>query len=1062
MRRISLLFLFLGAILTGMSAFAQDKMVTGTVTDETGSGLPGVSVVVKGTTRGTTTDANGKYSIAAARNAVLSFSFVGFVAQEVTVGTQSTINLSMLPDVANLQEVIVTAFGTAKKESFTGSAGVIDAESIEKRPVTSIISAIAGTTSGVTTTAGSGQPGASPSIRIRGFGSISSGSDPLYVVDGIPYSGSIANLNPNDIEQITILKDAASTALYGSRAANGVVMVTTKKGAKGTNRIDVKFTKGINSRGLQEYNRVGPADYYPIMWESYRNSLVYRTSKPLSMEAANADASSANGVVKNLGYNVYDVPNDQLVSTDGKLNPNAKLLYDQNDLDWFSPIVRPGSRDEVNVSFSGAQEKTDYFISASYLRDKGYLIRSDYDRFTGRMNVNSQMKSWFKTGANLSATITKSNQADAGSDNNSSFVNPFLFSRYMGPIYPVYAFDPANPGQFLTLPNGNRRYDYGNLNALGLPNRPQYGGRHVIAETEKNQNFLRRNVLSARGYGEISFLKNFKFTANVGADITNSNSVEYGNPEIGDGAPAGRATHDFVNITSYNLNQLLTYDRTFGSHTIGVLVGHENYQVTDNYLTGSRSQQILDGNEELINFTTTTNLNSVYNMRRVEGYLSRINYDYNEKYFFSVSARRDGSSKFFRDTRWGTFYSVSGAWRLDQEAFIKSVPFISQLKLRGSYGQTGNDGGGNTAGGADISYYAWQPLYNLNWNNASEAGILQNSLGNRNLEWESSNAFDAALEFGLFNGRLSGTVEYFNRQSSNLIFDVPLPLSVGIKTETRNIGTMYNKGIEVELNGDVIRAGGFVWNLALNATNFKNKITKMPEENPEIIDGTKKLREGTSIYDYWLRDFQGVNANTGEVEYRAETYDEKNSRITANNDTLTTNVNNARYHYNGTSIPKISGGITNTFEYKGFRLSAIVVYQIGGKVYDSGYQGLMSSGGYGSAKHVDILNRWQKPGDITNVPRMDNGRTSDFDATSDRWLTSANFLNVRTVTLSYDFPKALATRAFMQNATVYVSAENFLIKSARPGMNVQQNFSGVSNNAFSLSKSIVLGISFSL
>ena len=1058
MRKISLLFLFLGAMLTSISSFAQDKTVTGTVTDESGSTLPGVSVVVKGTTRGTTTDANGKYSISASRNAALAFSFVGFLSQDITVGTQSTINVNLAPDVANLEEVIVTAFGTAKKESFTGSAGVIDARNIEKRPVTSLVSAIAGTTSGVTTTAGSGQPGASPNIRIRGFGSISSGSDPLYVVDGIPYTADIANLNPNDIEKITILKDAASTALYGSRAANGVVMVTTKKGAKGTNNINVKFTKGINSRGLQEYDRVGPADYYPLMWEAYRNSLVYRASNPLDMAAANTEAS--NKVVDLVGYNVYNVPKDQLVSTDGTLNPSAKLLYSPSDLDWFSPLVRPGSRDEVNLSFSGAQEKTDYFISASYLRDKGYLIRSDYDRFTGRMNVNSQMKPWFKTGANLSATIIKSNQADA--DGNTTFVNPFFFSRNMGPIYPVYAFDPANPGTFLTLPDGSRRYDYGNLNALGLPNRPQFGGRHSVAETEKNQNFFRRNVIGVRGYAEFSFLNNFKFTANVGADLTNTNTVTFGNPEIGDGAPAGRATNRFDNITSYNLNQLLTYDKSFGAHTIGVLVGHENFQVTDNYLTGSRSQQILDGNVELINFTTTTNLNSVYNMRRVEGYLSRINYDYNEKYFFSASVRRDGSSKFYRDTRWGTFYSVSGAWRLDQEEFIKSMPAISQLKLRSSYGQTGNDGGGNTAGGADISYYAWQPLYNLGWNNASEAGILQNSLGNQNLEWESSNAFDAALEFGFFNGRLSGTVEYFNRRSSNLIFDVPLPLSAGIKTETRNIGTMYNKGIEVELNGDVIRAGGFVWNLNVNATHFKNKITKMPEENPEIIDGTKKLKEGTSIYDYWLRDYQGVNAQTGEVEYRAEAYDEKNSRITDAGDTLTTSINNARFHYNGTSIPKISGGFTNTFEFKGFRLSGIVVYQIGGKVYDSGYQGLMSSGGYGSAKQVDILDRWQQPGDITNVPRMDIGRTSDFDATSDRWLTNASFLNVRTVSLGYTFPKALASKAFMRNAELYVSAENFLIKSARKGMNVQQNFSGVSNNAFSLSKSIVLGISFTL
>ncbi len=454
MKKNFLFFILVLSVFLGGRGYAQDNMVTGKVTDEGGSALPGVSVVVKGTTRGTTTDTQGTYRLAAAPNAQLSFSFVGFVAKDVAVGSQSTINVTLMPDIANLEEVIVTAFGSAKKASFTGSAGTVNAEALKVRPITTIASAIAGTTAGVTTTAGSGQPGSSPAIRIRGFGSISSGSDPLYVVDGVPYTSSIANLNPDDIENITILKDAASTALYGSRAANGVVMVTTKKGSKGSNNINVKFTKGFNTRGLPEYDRIGAADYYPVMWESYRNSLAYRASNPLSLAAASTTASSADGIAKLLGYNIYNVPNDQLVSTDGTLNPNAKLLYDTKDLDWYQPMVRQGSRDEVNISFSGAQEKTDYFISASYLRDKGYLIRSDYDRFTARMNVNSQLKSWFKTGANLSATITKSNQSDATADNNSAFVNPFLFSRYMGPIYPVYAFDPANPG---TVPDLGRR-----------------------------------------------------------------------------------------------------------------------------------------------------------------------------------------------------------------------------------------------------------------------------------------------------------------------------------------------------------------------------------------------------------------------------------------------------------------------------------------------------------------------------------------------------------------------------------------------------------------------------
>lgn len=1060
MRKL-LLGSWLLSLLFCLPVLAQDVAVSGRVTSsDDNSGLPGVSVTVKGTTRGTTTDADGNYKINVPSSGRLVFSYVGFATQEIAVGNQSTIPVRLAPDASNLEEVIVTTFGTAKRAAFTGSAGVISAKQLQERPITNFAQALAGSAPGIQTTAGSGQPGSAPVIRIRGFGSISSGNDPLYVVDGVPYAASIANINAQDIESITVLKDAASTALYGARAANGVVVVTTKKGQKDRSTISVNMTKGVNTRALPEYDRVGPDQYYPLMWEQYRNSVAYRATNPLSLSAANLSATNTLSAL--VGYNVYDVPFNQLVNTDGQMNPNARLIYSPDDLNWEKPLMRQGNRDEVNMSFAGGQSKSDYFLSLGYLSDKGFLIRSDYKRYTARLNVNSQMKPWFRTGANLSATIIRSNQADVPADGGTTFVNPFFFSRTMGPIFPVYAYDPQNPGQFLTLPNGQRRWDYGNLTSFGLPSRPQYGGRHAIAETLLNQNYFRRNTFGARGFAEITFLKDFKLSTNVGADLTNTNTVTYGNPEIGDGAPAGRATHEFENITGFNLNQLLNYNKTFGAHTIDVLLGHENFQVNDNFLTGSRSQQVVDGNVELVNFTTTTNLNSIYNIRRVEGFFSRINYDYNQKYFLSGSVRRDGSSKFYSDVRWGTFFSASGAWRLDQEPFFRSIPTINTLKLRSSYGQTGNDGGGNTADGAAISYYAWQPRFNLNQNNATEGGILQSSLGNMALVWEKNSQFDVALEFGLLKNRVGGTVEFFDRRSSNLIFDVPLPLSTGITTVTRNIGTMFNRGIEVELNLEPVRTGDFTWRIDLNATRFTNRITKMPEETPEIVDGTKKLKAGTSIYDFWLRDYKGVNPATGEAQYRANAWVPANTRVTESGDSLTTSINNARFAYHGSSIPKLTGGITNTFSYRGISLSGLIVYQIGGTVYDGAYAALMGAGGYGSAKHVDILNRWRNPGDVTNVPRMDVGRTADFDAASSRWLIDGSYLNVRTVTLSYTVPTTLARKAFLENAQVYVSGENFFILSRRKGMNVQQNFGGTTGNVFSSAKSLVVGLSFSL
>jgi TonB-linked SusC/RagA family outer membrane protein len=1040
-------------IFAASNVFAQERTVSGKVTSaDDGSNLPGVNVVVKGTTIGVATDSDGRYSLSIPPSGgVLVFSFIGLKTQEIEIGNRSVIDISLSPDATQLTEVVITTFGEAKKSSFTGSYSQINSDKIAARPLSNAIAAIAGSTAGVSSTAATGQPGAAPEIRIRGFGSISSGNSPLYVVDGVPYTASITNLNSADIETMTILKDAASTALYGARAANGVVMITTKKGknSKDGGAINVRYTKGASTRGMREYERVEVGDYYPLMWEAIRNNLAYTGATPQDLATAGANASAT--LEDRVGYNVYNVPFNELVDANGVMNPTARLLFSESDLDWEAPLMRRGTRDELNVNFSGASDKSDYYISLSYLDDQGYQIKSDYERYTARLNYNNQLKKWLKTGGNLAATITESKQSAA--DGGTSFVNPFFFSRNMGPIFPVYAHDPANPGSFL-LRDGEKFYDFGNMSALGLPNRPQYGGRHAIAETELNEDFFRRNVLSARGYVEISFLKDFRFTINAGTDITDQNDVTFGNPLIGDGAPAGRTTHRFDNISNFNFNQLLNWSKSFGQHNVSVLVGHENYNRRENWISVSKSTQTLDGNIEIPNFAVLTDGDGQLDRYKVEGYFSRINYDFNEKYFASLSVRRDGSSKFFNDVRWGTFLAISGAWRLDQESFIQNIPVISELKLRASYGQTGNDGGTD-----EISYYAWQPTYNLGWDNALEPGILQSSLGNRNLTWESSDAADVALEFGVLKNRITGTVEYFNRASSDLIFAVPMPLSSGIVSITQNIGTMINKGIEISLGAEIVRKGDFSWQFDVNATRLKNEITRMPEDSKEVIQATKKLKEGSSIYDFWLREYMGVNAANGDALYRTNVWNPANSFVTEAGDTVTNLISNARYHYNGTSIPKLSGGFTNTFRYKGISLSAVVVYQIGGQVYDGAYAGLMGAAGFGSAKHVDILDRWRNPGDATNVPRMDLGRSTDFDGQSDRWLIDASYLNIRSVTLSYDLPSKWVNKAFLSKAQFYVSGENLLFDSKRVGMNVQQNYGGTTSNVYSPARSLVLGTS---
>lgn len=1028
-------------------AVAQSKTITGKVTDqESGIGLPGVSVIVKGTTVGTATAGDGTFSVnVPAEGKTLIFRFIGYQTVERAVTEGGTINVSLPTDQKQLEEVVVVAYGTADKSSFTGSAAQINSEKIAQRPVTNISNAITGQAAGVQTTGGGGQPGDGLSIRIRGFGSYNASSEPLYVVDGVPYSGAIGNINTEDVESISILKDAASTALYGARAANGVVMITTKKGKSNRSEINLKVTEGFSGRGLQEYERVNAQEYYPVVWEAYRNSLIGGGS---TADAANLKASKdVFGILK---YNPFNVPNDQIVLPDGKLNPSASLLYG-DDLDWEKELMRTGNRKDYALSFSGGVDKTDYYVSLGYLDDKGYLIRSDYERFTGRLNVNTQATNWFKTGLNISGTMTESNQASDGS--NTGYVNPFYFSRNIGPIYPVYEHDPVT-GAYVLDDAGNKIYDLGFGRGPGAS-----AGRHVLAETMLNDNLFKRNALSARTYGEIKFLKDFKFTTNLSVDLNNYTGLSYENTLVGDGAPAGRGSKTATTTTSYNINQLLNYSKTIGKHYFDVLAGHENYDYTYNYMYGSKQGVIVDGITELVNFTTINSLTSYTDTYRTEGYFSRLNYTLDDKYTVSASYRRDGSSRFHKDTRWGDFWSVGASWRLDKESFVTMPEWVNMVKLRGSYGEVGNDNIG--------AYYAWQALYGFgpSYNNADEPGFLQESLASKDLKWESSNSYDFGVDFGLFNNRVRGSAEYFYRGSENLLFDVPLPLSTGVLSRSMNIGSLYNKGIELQVSADVLKVNGFTWNVDANWTTLKNEFSKLPEGQSEIINGTKKIMVGRSMYDFWLRDFYGVDPDNGNALYRADKYNEADQSIKIiNGDTLTNVIANARYHYAGTAIPDFSGGVTNTFSYKGVSLSVLFTYQVGGLVYDGTYAGLMGSNNEGGAWHRDILNRWQKPGDVTDVPRVEAGGQSAnlSSGSSDRWLTDASFLNLRSVSLSYNLPNTLTSKIFAKRANLYVTGENLALMSARKGMNVNQSFAGTTSNAYSPAKIVTFGLNVTL
>jgi len=1045
---LSVMLLFAG------TAFAQQRTITGTVTNkEDGTPIPGVSVKLVGTRISTQAGADGKFTITGAAGQSLQITSVGYTAQTIAIGASNVVRVQLQTESNALTEVIVVAYGTTTKGAFTGAASKVGADDIKDRGVSNLNSALSGAAPGVQVNAGSGQPGSGPSVRIRGFGSISASNDPLYIVDGIQYSGNISNINVDDIESISILKDAASSSLYGSSAANGVVLVTTKKGRQGKEQLTIRAIQGVTSRGIPEYDRVGAYDYYPAVFQAYRNSLLYPTTGTAPTLAA-ANATARAGIKGLLFNNPFNVADADILNADGTMNPNAQLKYD--DFNWIEDLERVGKRGDYSMAVSGANEKSDYYMSLGYVNEQSYLVRSDFNRFSGRASINTRPTSWFKTGLNLTGNVTTSNQADTGSG---SIVNPFNFTRTVGPIYPVYVHDPVT-GAFMLDSKGQKIYDLGNLAGVyGIANRPAGAlpGRHTVQETLLNQNAFRRNVLGARTYGEITFLKDFKFTTNIGFDGQTTFTDDFQNKIVGDGAPSGRARNTAAQTFSYTVEQLLNYNKKVGEHNFGGLLGHNNYSYRFKNLTAARNTQILDGITELVNFATTTDADSQTDTYRKEAYFARLNYDYQSKYFLSGAFRRDASSKWSPNDgrQWGDFWSISGAWLISEESWMKSAGWINYLKLRSSHGSLGNDG--------IDGYYLYQGLYALGVNNGSEAGIRLSTLANPDITWETQTQTDLALEFAMFKNRLHGSVEVYNKNTTDLLFSVPLPISVGITSINKNLGTMYNRGLEINLGGDVIRAGEFKWNMDINAAFLKNKITKMPNETPTVISGTKQLAVGHGIYDYWLRQWEGVNPADGMSLYQINPLSPgvAADQRTVNGQTYTINPNNARFDYSGTAIPKVAGAVTNTFSYGKITLSVQTNYGIGGKIYDSNYLGLMSYASYGGSLHADALKSWQAPGDTSPIPRLDVNRSTFNNAASTRWLTDASYLSLRAATVSYDLPKRVISKVGLSNLRVFGTGENILMISKRSGMDPTSTFTGTVSDAYSPTRTISLGINAS-
>ena len=1039
------------SVLLSVMAYGQDVKVTGNVSDASdGSAIPFVSVHVKGTMKGVSADDQGHYSISAPADAVLVFTCIGYVEQEVPVGERSFLSVALSPDSEMLQETIVVAFGSSTKESFTGSAAVVGESDIARLQSSDVTRALEGVVAGVQMSTSSGSLDSKPSIRIRGIGTISSSVDkePLYVVDGVPYSGDLNNLNPADIESMTVLKDAASNALYGARGANGVIMITTKKarGSGATVSLDAKW--GWNTKALQNYDVISdPAQYYEMHYKALYN--YYVNKQGLSAQDAYSLASSrVAGPVRDggLGYQVFAVPDGEpFIGQDGRVNPNARLgnvvNYNGADYlltpdDWMSEAYRQSLRQEYNVNVSGGVEKASFMASFGYLNNKGIIDGADMYRYTARLKADFQAKQWLKLGANVSYTNYNYNNGNSEEGSAGSVGNVFGFAASMAPIYPVYIRDAS--GNIMLDERGLQMYDFGDGRNAGMvrPNAPNANALRLVT-LDKNRS--EGNALTATAFTEVRFLKNFKFVLNVGVGVDGVRHTSMNNMYYGQFATNGGTLYKGHERQFYvNLQQLLSYNRTFaGVHNVDLLVGHETYNRNLTSVSGYKTKMFSDENLELggavIDGQQASSSLSEYNN---EGYFIRAQYDYANKVFVSGSFRRDASSRFHKDHRWGNFWSAGAGWLVDREPWF-DASWVDMLKLKASVGSQGNDG---------IPDYLYTDTYEIS-NNEGNVAVAFRSKGNPDITWETNMNFNAGVDFDFFAGRLAGSVEYFYRKTSDMLFFFNVPLSLGYSGYYDNIGDMRNSGIEVSLNAFPVKTPSVQWSINANLTHYTNKITMLPDEHKKMDvegyagyqSGGRYYGEGLPIYTFYMPKYAGVEPDTGLPMWYRE---ENGATVT------TTSYSEASDYLCGDPTPVIYGGFGTSVSFYGVDISAQFSYSVGGLVYDSGYAAVMRPPGTstGSNIHKDMLGAWTPANHDTSVPRFQY-LDENISAQSDRFLTDGSYLNFQSAQIGYTFPQKMVDKLKLSRLRLYLLCDNIFYISARRGLDPRYSFNGTTNYA---------------
>lgn len=982
MKFVSLCWISLLCLLP-MSGFAQQLIVKGVVRSmDDGEPLIGATVSVKGDeAHGVVTDIDGKYSLKVdAGDRVLTFAYLGMKTLEVRIPKDGRLDVRLRSESMNLDEVVVTGYGNFSKSSFTGSANTLKAEMMKDIPVMSVEQKLQGMTTGVSISGSSGQPGSNQTIRIRGMGSFNASKEPLFVIDGVPVtSGSMSaggtasasymnnaktnimsTLNPSDIENITVIKDAAAASLYGSRAANGVILITTKKGSAGRTSVTLRASGGFSDAAVE---------FRPTLNGEQRRELIYEGLMNFASDKGLDPKSYADGLIDTYA----GVP---------------ELGY----TDWRKELFRTARNQDYEVSASGGSDKSTFFASLGYNRQEGLVENSDLTRYSARLNATQKIGKRGETGVNMMFTQMTQNM----NEERTSSINPFYcVAVTTPPSFPVYDTEGNYVGS----------YPGSSVNPL--------------RDIRTDYNRTRMTRMFSTGYASLELIDGLKLKETLSYDYTIQKDSRYWNPLSGAGAKSGseaQTSKGFVEYGKLLSSTSLNYIRTFAyKHHLDALVAYEleSYQ-TDNAVgdkTGLPNEILVepDNAASLTSFVSSTQAS------RMISYLSRLNYDYDDRYYLSASFRRDGSSRLSPDNRWGNFWSVSGMWHATNERFMKVVkPVLSDLKIRASYGVNGNQ---------PASFYGYMGLYSYGQNYMGEVGSYMSAIANPDLKWEKNYNLNIGVDLAFIN-RIFVSLEYYTRDTKDLLYSRPISATTGFQTYLGNLGQLNNKGVEFELRTLNFATKDFNWTTVFNLTHNRNKIVSLDGKLEQSIEGNWFIHKvGLPYYSFYVKEYVGVDPMTGSAQYYKNTVDE-NGQVDRS---LTTNASEAQAIPYKSVDPKISGGFTNLLSYKWFDLSFTFTYSLGGYAFDkTGTYNEMD--GAKEANYnipVYVYNRWQEPGDVTDIPRFVLGQSAG-PVNSSRYIHSTDHIRLKSLTFGVTLPDLWTRRVMLQKARFYFSGSNLL------------------------------------